>query len=196
MKLTRRNGRAPDITTFDINAACCGYLYGLKLAHDHVAQDPSARVLLVTAEVLSPLVDMQNVDTACLFGDAATATIIESAGTFSDKGLVVRRPLTAGTPDVGEYLKVPLAGAGYIEMNGRATFVEAVKAMTLLKTLYDKGLIDNQKGWDARVAAAKASSAVTSPTIASTMLFGTKYWRWKACRSSRVIAAMVSAVPP
>ena len=36
--------------------------------------------------------------------------------------------------------------------------------MTLLKTLYDKGLIDNVKGWDARVAAAKAGKAATQAT--------------------------------
>ena len=53
-------------------------------------------------------------------------------------------------------------GASYFNAAGQVTVngPEAVKAMTLLKTLYDKGLIDNEKGWDARVAAAKAAALV------------------------------------
>ena len=46
-----------------------------------------------------------------------------------------------------------------------------------------------------RVAAAIASSAVTSPTIARMLLFGAKYRRWNSRRSSRVIFAIVSGMP-
>ena len=57
-------------------------------------------------------------------------------------------------------------GASYFTADGKISVngPEAVKAMTLLKTLYDKGLIDNEKGWDARVAAAKAGKAATQAT--------------------------------
>ena len=57
-------------------------------------------------------------------------------------------------------------GASYFTADGSIDVAgpEAVKAMTLLKTLYDKGLIDNEKGWDARVAAAKAGKAATQAT--------------------------------
>jgi lactose/L-arabinose transport system substrate-binding protein len=57
-------------------------------------------------------------------------------------------------------------GASYFTTDGKVNVAgpEAVKAMTLLKTLYDKGLIDNEKGWDARVAAAKAGKAATQAT--------------------------------
>lgn len=57
-------------------------------------------------------------------------------------------------------------GASYFTPDGKINVAgpEAVKAMTLLKTLYDKGLIDNEKGWDARVAAAKAGKAATQAT--------------------------------
>jgi len=57
-------------------------------------------------------------------------------------------------------------GASYFTADGKISIAgpEAVKAMTLLKTLYDKGLIDNEKGWDARVAAAKAGKAATQAT--------------------------------
>ncbi|KAA2261545.1 sugar ABC transporter substrate-binding protein [Solihabitans fulvus] len=40
----------------------------------------------------------------------------------------------------------------------------AVKAMTVLKTLADKGLVDYEKGWDALVAATKDGKVATTPT--------------------------------
>jgi lactose/L-arabinose transport system substrate-binding protein len=57
-------------------------------------------------------------------------------------------------------------GASYYNADGKITVngPEAVKAMTLLKTLYDKDLIDNQQGWDARVAAAKNGSSASQAT--------------------------------
>ncbi|WP_441247901.1 ABC transporter substrate-binding protein [Kitasatospora sp. McL0602] len=43
---------------------------------------------------------------------------------------------------------------------------QAVKALTLLKTLADKGLVDYEKGWDGLVTATKAGKAATAPTAA------------------------------
>jgi lactose/L-arabinose transport system substrate-binding protein len=40
----------------------------------------------------------------------------------------------------------------------------ALKAMTVMKTLADKGLIDYEKGWDALVAATKDGKVATTPT--------------------------------
>jgi lactose/L-arabinose transport system substrate-binding protein len=57
-------------------------------------------------------------------------------------------------------------GSGYFTPDGKINVAspESVRAMTLLKTLYDKGLIDNEKGWDARVTAAKEGKAVSQAT--------------------------------
>jgi lactose/L-arabinose transport system substrate-binding protein len=41
---------------------------------------------------------------------------------------------------------------------------EAVKAMTVMKELDDKGLVDYEKGWDALVAATKDGKVATTPT--------------------------------
>ncbi|MER5635471.1 extracellular solute-binding protein [Kitasatospora sp. NPDC002227] len=43
---------------------------------------------------------------------------------------------------------------------------QAVKALTLLKTLADQGLVDYEKGWDGLVTATKAGKAATAPTAA------------------------------
>ncbi|MEV4893959.1 sugar ABC transporter substrate-binding protein [Nonomuraea sp. NPDC055795] len=42
----------------------------------------------------------------------------------------------------------------------------AVRALTLLKTLKDKDLLQNEKGWDGRVTATKQGKAATQPTAA------------------------------
>jgi lactose/L-arabinose transport system substrate-binding protein len=57
-------------------------------------------------------------------------------------------------------------GSGYFTPEGTIAVAgpESVQAMTLLKTLYDKGLIDNQQGWDARVTAAKEGTVVCQAT--------------------------------
>ncbi|MFJ7497180.1 ABC transporter substrate-binding protein [Streptomyces sp. NPDC097727] len=43
---------------------------------------------------------------------------------------------------------------------------EAVKALTLMKTLQDKGLVDYEKGWDGLVTGTKEGKATTTPTAA------------------------------
>jgi glutamate 5-kinase len=45
------------LQAYDINAACSGYLYALQSGYDYLQSTPNGRVLVVTAEVLSPLVD-------------------------------------------------------------------------------------------------------------------------------------------
>ena len=75
-------GEGPPVQAFDINAACSGYLYALQIARDRLAAAPDARVLLVTAEVLSPLLDLADADTAIIFGDAATATLFVGESNF------------------------------------------------------------------------------------------------------------------
>ncbi|MFN9958855.1 MAG: 3-oxoacyl-ACP synthase, partial [bacterium] len=56
------------VQAFDINAACSGYLYALQAAYDYLQSSPQSRVLVVTTEVLSPLLDPSDFDTAILFG--------------------------------------------------------------------------------------------------------------------------------
>ncbi len=68
------DGVRPSLAAYDMGAACSGYLYALQQAYDFIAQQNDAKVLIVTSEVLSPLLDMNDFSTAILFGDAATAS--------------------------------------------------------------------------------------------------------------------------
>ncbi len=68
-------------TVYDVNAACSGWLYALDAAYNTVRDAPRSAVLVVTTETLSRVVNPKDFDTAILFGDAATATIVR--GTVS-----------------------------------------------------------------------------------------------------------------
>lgn len=115
------------VQAFDINAACTGYLYALQSAYDLLQSRPAGKVMIVTAEVLSPLVDPGDPDTAILFGDATTATLVRGAAQIDKSRLHLLRPELSAKSEDGTTLSVPLQG--YIHMNGRRVFAEAVRAM-------------------------------------------------------------------
>ena len=134
-----------EIPAHDVSAACTGYLYALAAGHDFVRARPNARVLVVTTEVLSPLLDLEDFDTAILFGDAATATILAGSGT--DQGCLGRlhRPILFSKPDTRGALRVAVRGPKahdrnesdrrrhpglVVEMDhGKRVFGQAVRAM-------------------------------------------------------------------
>ncbi len=116
---------------FDISAACSGYLYGLQSAWDFLNTKPDALVLLVNAEVLSPLVDKKDKSTAPIFGDAAAATLISGcAHPLGIKGKArVYRPVSAAAGEPGELLTVPSDPAKSIYMHGPKVYLEAIQSM-------------------------------------------------------------------
>lgn len=117
------------LQAYDINAACSGYLYALQAGYDYLQSTPNGRVLVVTAEVLSPLLNPDDFDTAILFGDAASASVLFGEGHFEQaKGRLYRPDLSAKGDD-GSTLSVPLLHDGYIQMKGRKVFSEAVRSM-------------------------------------------------------------------
>ena len=124
-------GENAECPAYDINAACSGYIYGLQFAYDFLQSQPEAKVLLVTTEVLSPLLNPKDFDTAIIFGDAATATLIYGTeASYKDGLFQVHRPEISGQGESGEYLKVPLCDPNaYISMNGKKVFAKGVRKM-------------------------------------------------------------------
>jgi 2-oxoisovalerate dehydrogenase E1 component len=99
-----------------------------------IQASPESCVLLVTSEVLSPLLDLKDQSTAFIFGDAATATILSSLPLVS-KAAVMKRPLLSTKGDVGRDLSVPVSRKeGYISMKGADVAREANKGMPSILT--------------------------------------------------------------
>ena len=124
------DGRTPPmLQAYDINAACSGYLYALQSGYDYLQSSPRGRVLLVTSELLSPLLDPKDLDTAIIFGDAASATVLYGEEHVSQATVIVRRPELSAKGEDGTVLSVPFRDHGFIQMQGRRVFSEAVRTM-------------------------------------------------------------------
>ena len=124
------NGKSSTmLQAYDINAACSGYLYSLQAAYDYLQSTPDGRVLIVTTEVLSPLLNLDDMDTAILFGDAASATILYGEEHFTRAKVRLFRPELSAKGEDGSALSVPFRNDGFIQMKGRKIFHEAVRSM-------------------------------------------------------------------
>jgi 2-oxoisovalerate dehydrogenase E1 component len=114
----------------DVNAACSGYLYALQSAFDFISNAPTKKVIVITAETLSPMVNRDDPKTYPLFGDAATASLIcceERAGSI---GVKLNRPVLSATGVDPKVLYVPNLGSDeFIEMEGLTVFKLAVRKM-------------------------------------------------------------------
>ncbi|MDP2271587.1 MAG: beta-ketoacyl-ACP synthase III [Archangium sp.] len=64
---------------FDMNVACSSATFGLKTAVDFIASNPSKAVLMVNPEICSAHLNFKDRDSHFIFGDVATAVIIESS---------------------------------------------------------------------------------------------------------------------
>jgi 3-oxoacyl-[acyl-carrier-protein] synthase-3 len=122
--------------SFDINAGCAGFVYGLVAAAGMISAG-SQNVLLVGADTLSTVVDPQDRATCVLFGDGAGAAVLSPttrggllAWDMGCDGSVThilevpaggsRRPASAATVAAGDH---------YLKMAGSEVFRRAVRAV-------------------------------------------------------------------
>ncbi|MGI6030717.1 MAG: beta-ketoacyl-ACP synthase III [Eubacteriales bacterium] len=125
--------------SYDINAACTGFIYALDIASLYLATGRARRVLVVSSERLSQIMNFQNRDTCVLFGDGAGAMVVEAdenspmpvACTHSviDEKEVLYCRLFPNDDPAGQretQRSLPMDG---IHMNGREVYKFAVGAM-------------------------------------------------------------------
>lgn len=65
--------------SFDINAACSGFMYGLSTADAFIRSGMHNTILLIGSEVASNRINLQKRDTAVLFGDGAGAMVLRAS---------------------------------------------------------------------------------------------------------------------
>ena len=63
--------------SFDISAACSGFVFGMQTAVNFVQSGTYKKVILVGADMMSSITDYEDRTTCPLFGDAAAAVLIE-----------------------------------------------------------------------------------------------------------------------
>jgi 3-oxoacyl-[acyl-carrier-protein] synthase III len=72
-----------DICSFDLNAACSGFLYAISVASRMIESGAYKKVVVVGSDKMSSIVNYQDRTTCVLFGDAAGAVLLEP----NDEGL-------------------------------------------------------------------------------------------------------------
>lgn len=69
-------GLPQNIGALDVRLGCSGYVYALGLAKGLVASGQAKKLLLLTSDVFTKLVNSNDKATRPIFGDAATATLV------------------------------------------------------------------------------------------------------------------------
>lgn len=120
-----------DVTAFDLNAACSGFIYALAAA---AAMLPRyGKALVIGAETLSKLVDWTDRTTCILFGDGAGAVVIGRgnggrARFYTRSSADERQALYAGGIPLNPLCNTP-KNYSYLKMDGKEVFRFAVGAM-------------------------------------------------------------------
>ena len=102
----------PNVPAFDLNAACCGWLYAVSMARGMILSGMARNVLTVGVEMQSRLLDPTDRNAYFLFGDGAGAAII-SAGTTGHR---IRHTML-GADTRGQHM-ARRAAPGYAIHNG------------------------------------------------------------------------------
>ncbi|AJC50655.1 beta-ketoacyl-ACP synthase III [Coxiella endosymbiont of Amblyomma americanum] len=67
-----------DISAFDLNAACAGFVYGISVADQYIRTGDAKTVLIIGVDALTKIVDWKDRSTCILFGDGAGAVILKA----------------------------------------------------------------------------------------------------------------------
>ena len=143
---------------FDLQAACCGFLFGMDVATSLVVSGRHKKVILVGADKMSSMVDYTERATCPIFGDGAAAVLMEP--TTEDVGIMdsILRTDGKGLP----FLHMKAGGSvctpsyftvdhkmHYIYQEGRTVFKYAVSNMSeITATIAEKnGLTKDNINW-------------------------------------------------
>ena len=120
-----------NIPSFDIQAVCSGFIYGIQIADAFIKSGKYKKILLVGAETLSKIIDWKDRRTCVLFGDGAGSLIISSSR--KKNGILASKIYSDGEwidslyADGGPSLNQKV---GKIRMVGQDIFKHAVKKLS------------------------------------------------------------------
>jgi 2-oxoisovalerate dehydrogenase E1 component len=129
------------VQAVDLNAACSGYLYALQHANNYLKTRPYGKVLVITAEALSKRLDKHDFNTAFLFADAASSTIVYGESYLSKAKAMINKVSLAATAEDGAILNIPtekkseeegITLQNGITLKGQKLFTYAVKHMSMI----------------------------------------------------------------
>jgi len=130
----------PNVTTFDMQAACSGFVYGLSVANSMLLSGNFKNALVIGAEKMSGILDFEDRTTCVLFGDGAGAAVISATHTAEKVGILGALGGADGSDP--SLLQQPGGGSAmpatnesiasrqhFLKMNGKEIFKSAVRVM-------------------------------------------------------------------
>ncbi|HMU43651.1 MAG TPA: beta-ketoacyl-ACP synthase III [Ignavibacteriaceae bacterium] len=137
--LVQENIGAKNAWGFDLSAACSGFLFALQTGCSHIESGRYQKVLVIGADKMSSIVDYTDRNTCILFGDAASAVLLEPSENFSlgiqnsilrvdGSGKNALYMLGGGSLNPSSHETVDNK-MHYIYQDGKAVFKVAVKGM-------------------------------------------------------------------
>jgi 3-oxoacyl-[acyl-carrier-protein] synthase-3 len=132
-------GASNHCASFDLAAACAGFLYGLSIADSFVRTGKARYVGIVGVELLSRVLNYEDRNTCVLFGDGAGAVVV--GADTGGRGVLSTHIFTDGS--LTEILQIPAGGSArpttvetvaakqhYVQMAGREVYRYAVKYLS------------------------------------------------------------------
>ena len=130
----------PNVTTFDMQAACSGFVYGLSVANSMLLSGNFKNALVIGAEKMSGILDFEDRTTCVLFGDGAGAAVLTATETADKIGIL--GALGGADGSAPSLLQQPAGGSAmpatqesiagrqhFLKMNGKEIFKSAVRVM-------------------------------------------------------------------
>jgi 3-oxoacyl-[acyl-carrier-protein] synthase-3 len=117
---------------FDLQAVCGGFVYAVNTADMYIRAGQAKTVLVVGAEVLSRILDVQDRTTVVLFGDGAGAVVMQASTT---PGIIAAKLHADGSQRgmlkaEGNIRNGVIEGSPFIKMDGKAVFKFAVNMLS------------------------------------------------------------------
>lgn len=144
--------------SFDMNAACSGFLYGLATAEKYILSGMYKKIIVVGADKMSSIADYTDRTTCIIFGDAAGAVLIEP----NSNGLGIQDSILRSDGSGRVHLHQKAGGSvkpashetvdareHYIYQEGQAVFKFAVKNMAdvSVEIMEKNGLTSKDISW-------------------------------------------------
>ena len=129
-----------NVTSFDISAACTGFVYALSIAKAFIESGMNKNVLIIGSEKLSAITDWTDRGTCILFGDGAGSAVISATDNKEEAIVDIH---TGADGEYADLLMTPNGGSGsahdaldketgscFMQMKGNETFKVAVRTLT------------------------------------------------------------------
>jgi len=134
--LVQRRLGAENAAAFDVSAACSGFLYGLDVADSFIKAGKAKKILVVSSEVMSKVIDWKDRNTCVLFGDGAGAVVLNASAEHGiintvtgSKGDIEGNLVSKSRNVVNPFMEIPENGENYLSMNGKEIFKFATRIM-------------------------------------------------------------------